>query len=137
MEYFLEFHWWYLLAGAVFLFTVFGKSKGGVIAKRLTASMDVLDERFAGCRLEAKYSTFKKDSPDHLEIELENLSIPVGDELEFEINGETLAKVKVEKDHEAEFDYWSDEGVDFPVINEGDRLVIRYQRSEVIKGTFR
>ncbi len=136
MDYFFEFHWWYVPVGIVLVFMMFGKGKGGFVVKRLTADMEVLDDRFADCRFEADYATFKEGEPDHIEIELERLSIPVGDELEFLINGELLAVVAVERDKEAEFDHWADEDVEFPVIQEGDQLVIKYQGLEVAKGTF-
>jgi hypothetical protein len=42
----------------------------------------------------------------------------------------------VKSNKEAEFDHWSDEDVDFPVIKEGDELVIRYQGIDALKGTF-
>ena len=135
MEYLLQFHWWYVLVGILLFFMIFGKSKGGIVVKRLTANMEVLDDRFSACRLEADYSIFKEGEPDHIEIELERLSIPVGDELEFLINGKRLAIVAVERDKEAEFDHWSDDGVDFPVIKEGDALLIRYQDVDVVRGT--
>lgn len=133
----MEFNWWYLLGGLFLVFLVFGKRKGGVVVKRYTARLKVLDPRFEGCRPEAKYSIFKEGSPDHIDIELEELTIPVGDELEFRLNGEAFADVRVERDREAEFDHWGDEGVDFPVVKEGDELVIRYKDVDVLRGTFR
>ena len=136
MDYFMQFHWWYLLVAFVFLFIIFGKSKGGVVVKRLTASLEALDTRFAGCPTEAKYSTFKKGSPDHIEIKIKELPIPAGDQLEFMINQKTLAIVQVKPTKKAEFDYWSDENVDFPAIKEGDELLIRYQGVDVFKATF-
>ena len=132
----MEFHWWYVPVGLVLVFLLFGRGKGGVVRVRYTAVPDIVDERFADCRVEAKYSIFKSGSPDHIEIELENLTIPVGDELEFLINDKLLATVPVEQDREAEFDHWSDEDVDFPVIQEGDRLLVRYQGSDVLQGEF-
>ena len=136
MDYFMQFHWWYIPVGFVVCFIVFGKGKGGFVVTRLTANMEILDQRFTGCRPEAKYSTFKEGRPDHIEIEVDRLSLPAGEELAIEINGETLAKVKVKSNKEAEFDHWSDEDVDFPVIKEGDELVIRYQGADALKGTF-
>lgn len=135
MDYFLQFHWWYLVVGFL-LFIVFAKGKGGVVVKRFTAHLEILDPRFAECRPEAKYSKFKEGSPDHIEIELENLFLEPGEELEFWLDGELLSEVSVENDHEAEFDHWSDEGVSFPVINGGEELVIRYQNTDVLKGIF-
>ena len=132
----MEFSWWYVVGGLFLIFLVFGKRKGGVVVRRYTAQLKVLDPRFEGCRPEASYSTFKEGSPDHIDIELEDLTIPVGEELEFMLNGELLATVPVERDREAEFDHWSDEGVDFPAIVEGDELVIRYQGVDVLRGTF-
>ncbi len=120
----MEFHWWYIFIGLIFFFIFFGKGKGGVVVKRLTANMEILDQRFDECRPEAEYSTFKEGSPDHIDIEIEQLPIQVGEELEFQLNRKTLANVKVERDKEAEFDQWSDE------------LVIKYQGVDVLKGTF-
>ncbi len=136
MDYFLEFHWWYLLV-AFFLFTFFGKGKGGIVVKRFTANIEVLDQRFEECRPNATYAIFKEGSPDHIEIEIDNLFLNVGEELEFYINGTLLAIVKVKRNKEAEFDHWSNEGVNFPAIEDSDELTIKYQSSEVLKGTFR
>lgn len=135
MEYFMQFHWWYILAGFVLCFIVFGKGKGGLVVKRVTAKLEILDQRFAKCPAEAKYSTFKEGSPDHIEIKIKELPAFVGEELEFQINEEKLAMVRVGR-NKAEFDYWSDEGVGFPVIKEGDELVIKYQGVVVLKGIF-
>lgn len=135
MDYFMEFHWWYLVVGFIFLFVVFGKGKGGVVKKRVAASLEILDDRFAECPNEAKYSTFKEGSPDHIEIKVKDLPLPDGDILEFQVNNKALAIVEVKR-NKAEFDYWSDEEVGFPVIIEGDELVIKYQGIAVLKGTF-
>lgn len=136
MDYFGEFHWWYLAAGLL-LFLLFGKGKGGVVVKRFTADLSVLDERFSACRTEASYAIFKEGSPHHIEIEIENLFLAVDEVLEFFLDGDLLAAVKVEKDKEAEFDHWSDEGVSFPEIKGGEHLVIKYKELAVFEGTFR
>ena len=136
MDYFMEFHWWYLIVGFILLFIIFGKSKGGVVVNRVTASLETLDTRFAGCPTEAKYSTFKEGSPDHIEIKVKELPVPAGDQLEFLINQKTLAMVQVKHKKKAEFDCWSDENVDFPVIKKGDELLIKYQGVDVFRGTF-
>lgn len=136
MDYFFDFHWWYLLVIGLAFVLLTGKSKGGVVVKRFDAPLTVLDQRFSDCEPKASYCVFKEGSPDHIEIELEKLSLPVGDLLEFHLDGELLAKVKVEKDKEAEFDHWSDEGVVFPVIQGGERLIVRYQGVDVLEGTF-
>ena len=101
------------------------------------ADFEIFDSRFKGCDLEADYSIFKEGKPHHMDIEVDDLTIPVGDELDFKINGELLAKVKVARDREAEFDHWSDEDVDFPEIKSGDELTIWYEGVMVIKGVFR
>ena len=137
MEYFFQFHWWYVLVGIVLIFAFFGKGKGGVVVQRFRADLEILDPRFEGCRPEADYCIFKGGKPDHIEIEIEKLSIPVGDQLAFFINGELLAHVEVQRDKEAEFDHWGDDGVVFPVVKAGDTLVIQYQNTDVLKGTFR
>jgi hypothetical protein len=136
MDYFMTFHWWYVPVVFILLFIVFGKGKGGLVVTRVTANLENLDHRFAKCPTEAKYSTFKEGTPDHIEIEVKELPIPVGDELEFLINGKTLAMVKVKSNQKAEFDYWSDEEVDFPIIKKGYELVIKYQGADILKGTF-
>ena len=136
MDYFLEFHWWYIFVGVILFFIVLGKGKGGIVVKRLSADLDVLDQRFKGCLSEAEYCVFKDGSPDHIEIEIENLALEVDEELDFQLNGKTLATVKVKRSKEAEFDHWGDEGIAFPVVEEGDELVIKYQNTEVLKGRF-
>lgn len=136
MDYFMEFQWWYILAGILIFSVLFGKKRGGLIVKRFTAALEVLDERFKDSPIEAKYNIFKK-GPDHIEIEVKELSIPVDDELEIHLNGVLLAKVKVKKNRKAKFDHWSDGDVKFPAIKDGDKLVIQYQNVDVLKGTFR
>lgn len=136
MEYFLQFHWWYILVGIVLFFIFFGKKKGGIVSTRLIAELEVLDERFKGCKPEADYTTFKNDGPDHIDIEIERLSLNEGEEVEFLINGTLLAKVKVKRNNEAEFDHWADEDIDFPVIHENDELIVIYDNIEVLKGSF-
>lgn len=137
MDYFLQFHWWYVPIAIILLFAITGKSKGGVVVKRFTADMQILDERFQGCDPDADYSIFKEGKPDHIDIEIERLTIPVGDELEFYINGELLAKVNVKRNREAEFDHWSDEDVVFPKVKDGDELIVRYQGIDALKGIFK
>ncbi len=137
MDYFLQFHWWYVLIAIVLLFIFTGKSKGGIVVKRFTADMQILDDRFLGCDPEADYSIFKEGKPDHIEIEIERLTIPVGDELEFYLNGKLLSKVSVKRNKEAEFDHWSDEDVTFPKIKEGDEVIVKYQGVDALKGIFK
>lgn len=139
MEYFTQFHWWYVPVGIVLAFAFFGKGKGGIVVKRFTATFEILDDRFKSCRPEADFCIFKEGKPVKLEIDIEDLALPIGDELEFYINGELLAKVPVKKDGrgaEAEFEHYSDEGVDFPHIAEGDEVLIRYGSVDVIQGQF-
>ena len=137
MESASQFHWWYIPIILFVLFIMFGKgSKGGMVVKRFIADLKILDLRFKKCRPEAEYIIFKEGSPDKIDIEIENLFLDVGEELELFLNGSSLATITVKRDKEAEFEHWSDE-MDFPVIKEGDELVIKYQNAEVIKGTFR
>lgn len=135
MDYFLEFHFWYLIA-ALPLFMFFGKGKGGIVVKRLSAEMKILDPRFDQCRPDASYAMFKEGSPDHIDIEVKNLFLAVDETLEFQLNGKMLAVAKVKRNKKAKFDHWSDEGVNFPKIKVGDELVIRYQDVDVLKGRF-
>lgn len=137
LDYLLEFHWWYLLVLFALWLALFGRHKGGLVVQRLTAELEVLDERFATCRTEATYSTFKPGTPDHIDIELDRLDLPTGDVLELQLNAQTLATVPVKRNREAEFDHWSDDGTEFPVIKTGDQLVVRYQGHRVLEGTFR
>ncbi len=137
MDYLMQFHWWYILVGIILFFIFFGKKKGGVVASRLTADMQVLDERFDVCKPEADFTTFKNDGPEHIDIEIERLPLQVNEELEFLINGNPLATVKVKPNFEAEYDHWADEDIEFPIIHDGDELIIVYDNAEVLKGTFR
>ncbi len=133
----MEFHWWYIPIALVLLFFLFGRGKGGVVARRLTATIQVLDPRFEHCKVEADYCTFKNKGPDHIEIEIERLPLDPGDELDYYINDEHLATVLVSRGREAEFDHWSDEEITFPVIQAGDTLTVKHQGSDVMHGTFR
>ena len=133
----LQFHWWYVPIALVLAFILFGRSKGGVVRQRYEARLDALDPRFEQCRWEAEYKQFKEGSPDHIEIELENLALEPGEKLELRLNGALLAEVEVDRSREAEFDHWSDEDVSFPRITDGDELVIRYRGVDVMRGTFR
>ena len=135
MDYFFEFHWWYILIGVLFVIA-FGKGKGGFVVKRFTADLELLDDRFKACRTEASYAIFKEGSPDHIEIEIENLFLCAGEVLEIFLDGKFLATATVEKDKEAEFDHWSDEGVSFPEIKGGEHLVIKYKGTPIFQGTF-
>ena len=132
----MEFHWWYIPVLLVVIFLFFGKRKGGVVEQRVVARMDVQDPRFEACQLDADYCTFRNEGPDHIEIEIEQLPLAPGETLEFLINGEHLADVEVNRSRQAEFDHWSDEGVDFPVVMAGDVLLIRYNGADVVRGVF-
>jgi len=146
VEYFLEFHWWYVPSFLVLLFVLFGnpffgtssfgKYRGGVVRRKLVADLEVLDPRFGDCVTEASYNVFKQGTPDHIEIELENLPLDPGEALVFEINQRPLAECIVAQDREAEFDHWSDENVKFPVIQEADELVVKHAGTEIFRGTF-
>ncbi|WP_195758362.1 hypothetical protein [Kangiella sp. HZ709] len=133
----MQFHWWYILVGIILFFILFGKKKGGVVSTRLTASMQVLDSRFQDCKSEADFTSFKNDGPEHIDIEIEQLPLKVNEELEFLINGNLLATVKVKRNLEAEFDHWADEDIEFPMVHDGDELIIVYDNTEVLKGIFR
>ena len=133
----MEFHWWYGLILLAILVFMFGRGKGGVVATRVTASMQVIDPRFADCRIEADYCTFRNKGPDHIEIELENLPLEPGEKLEILINDAVLAQATVNGRRKAQFDHWSDEGVEFPVVEAGDALRIRHRGADVATGTFR
>lgn len=134
MDYFFEFHWWYILIAFIFFLAFSGK--GGIVVTRLTARLKILDDRFIGCLPEADYCIFKEGEPHKFEIEIEDLAIPVGEELEFQINGETLAFVKVTSKNKAKFEQWSDGNVKFPIIKKGDEIDIKYEGEVVLKGTF-
>ncbi len=136
MDYLLQFHWWYILIGIFLFFILFGKKKGGVVSTRLTADFQILSQRFEGCKPEADYATFKNDGPDHIDIEIKRLPLNEDEQVEFLINGTLLAKVKVKRNKEAEFDHWADENIDFPVIHENDELIVIYDNTEVLKGSF-
>jgi len=135
MEYFSEFHWWYLLVG--FFILVLFTGKGGVVVKRYSADFTILDESFKDCILEATYSIFKKGKPEKFEVEVKNLSLTAGETLEVLINGAHLANISVKKDKEAEFEHWSDEGVYFPKIVDGDSITIKYTGKDIFKGTYK
>ncbi len=130
----MEFHWWYIPILLFAILLIFGK--GGIVRKRFTANMQVLDNRFETCRPEMHYVIFKEGQPEKIDLEIDDLDLPVGDELEFRLNNIVLANVKVKRDREAEFEHWSDDGVDFPAIKEGDLLEVYYQGTLVMKGTF-
>ena len=136
MNYFLEFHWWYLVVVFVGFFWIFGSKKGGVVTTRYTATLEVKDGRFEQCRSEADYTMFKPGRPHHIDIEIDALPLDAGEEIEFELNGSVLAKVRVKSNREAEFDHWSDGDVSFPQIQEGDVLVVKHQGLEILRGTF-
>jgi len=103
---------------------------------QFVANMEVLDTRFDGCQPKAVYSIFKEGEPDHIDIELDDLSIEPGEELVFQLNEKKLATVTVKRNREAEFDNWRDEDIEFPKICDGDVLVITYKDVEVVKGVF-
>ena len=130
------YHWIAIVIGVVLFLKLFGKSKGGAIVSRVTADLKVLSPQFQSCRPEAKYLTFKEGKPNKIDIEIENLPLQPGEVLDFYINRKLLSRVEVKRDLEAEFEHWSDEGVDFPHINPGDQLDIAYQNTLVLSGVF-
>ena len=134
MEYFLEFHWWYIFVALIALFFINGK--GGIVVKRFSANLQLIDDRFKDCIPEATYSMFKEGNPHKIDIEIDRLPLEVGEVLAFELNGALLANAKVKRDKEAEFEHWSDEDVYFPEVKAGDELVIKYKGREILKGTF-
>ena len=139
MEYFMQFHWWYLLLPFVLLILfvmLFGESKGGLVVTRYTAQMAILDDRFRGCEPEADYSIFKEDQPDHIDIEIEELNLSAGEELELLLNGTAFTTIKVKKNHEAEFDHWSDGAIAFPQVQADNELLITYKGTPVLQGRF-
>lgn len=138
MEYFMEFHWWYLLVLAYVLFVLpIPGGKGGFVVSGFTAQLEPLDQRFKDCQPEASYSIFKEGQPDKIDIEVDHLhNIDTGEKLELQLNGVTFAEMVVKFSSEAEFEHWSDEGIEFPRVKQGDVLVIKYQGMDVLKGTF-
>lgn len=135
MDYFMQFHWWYVLIAIVLLMKFTGK--GGMVVESFEAEMQILDPRFEGCEPSAEYKIFKKGQPHRIDLEVENLTLPVGDSLSFILNGKLLGEGKVDKSGEAEFEHWADEeGITFPQVKAGDVLVIQYQNKDVLKGTF-
>jgi len=136
MEYFFEFHWWYIFVGLILLMIIFGKGKGGIVAKSYSADLKILDEQFKNCLPEAKYCIFKEGQPEKIEIEVEKLPLKTGETLELHLNETHLASMIVKKDKEAEFEHWSDGNVSFPKIKEGDTVLIKYLNRDILKGVF-
>jgi len=133
MEYFLEFHWWYILVGLVLIMAFTGK--GGRVVKRFSADLKILDDRFVGCIPEADYKIFKEGQPDKIDIEVKNLPLKNDENLDLLVNDVLLSKMTVKRNKEAEFEHWSDEAK-FPQIKEGDVITINYFGKKILEGTF-
>ncbi len=133
MEYFLEFHWWYLLVGLLIVMALTGK--GGRVIKKYSADLKILDDRFKDCIPEAEYKIFKEGQPDKIDVEVENLPLKTDEALDILINDVLLAEITVKRNKEAEFEHWSDEA-NFPKIKEGDVIVINYLGEKILEGTF-
>ncbi|MBB3167003.1 hypothetical protein [Simiduia aestuariiviva] len=135
MDYFMQFHWWYLFVVFIVLFMFNGK--GGVVVRRLSAPLKSQDARFDACRAEAHYVIFKVGKPDKIDIELKNLSIPQGSGLGLSLNNASFAAINVRRNGKAKFEHWTDEPMTFPVIQLGDELAVKYQGQIVLSGVFR
>jgi len=110
--------------------------KGGLVKKQYIADLEIMDERFSGCISKASYSIFKEGKPEKVRIKLEELTIPIDDQLELYLNDKNLAKIQVNKNKKAKYRIWSDEDSQFPEINAGDELTVKYEGKEVLKGFF-
>ncbi len=134
MEYFLEFHWWYLLVGIALLFIFFGK--GGVVKYSFTAELEPIDEIVKDCRGYCARKFFRNGKDEKFVVDIQDISLPAGEHLELYINSTLLETLTVKKSREIEFDTWNtDEG--FPNIQPGDKVEIRYQNKPVFSGTFK
>lgn len=135
MDNLLEFNWWYILI-AVIIFAIVKRGKGGVVTKRYEAKLVAVEPSFQGCKTEATYAVFKEGRPDHINIEIDNLPIAAGEEVELLMDGQRFARVKVNRRSSIDFDHWSDETTSFPVVSGGEDLCVRFQGSDLFKGTF-
>ena len=134
----MEFKWVLIIIGVIAFLIIFskGSSKGGVVVNRVKADLNILSPQFAKCRPEASYTTFKEGKPHKIDIEVENLPLQPGEVLDVYINRKLLSRIEVERDREAEFEHWSNEGVEFPQIQAGDKIDFVYQNQAVISGVF-
>jgi hypothetical protein len=133
MEYFFEFHWWYVLVGLIIIAGLTGK--GGRVVKMYSADLKILDERFKNCMPKAEYKIFKEGQPDKIDIEVENLPLKIDETLDVLINGALLSRISVKIGKEAKYEHWSDEAY-FPQIKKGDVVVINYFGKKFLEGTF-
>ncbi|MDY7026368.1 MAG: hypothetical protein SVC26_08540 [Pseudomonadota bacterium] len=136
MDHFLSHFWFYgviaVLAGFFFL----GKRSNSSITEKLVAEFEVKNPQFKLSGFRARYVKFGDESPDRIDVELSQLPLDVAEILDLQVNGQAMVSLRVKPNHQAEFDYWRDENVGFPVLNANDALDILYRGEVIASGVF-
>ncbi len=134
MEYFLEFHWWYIAVILLLHFIFF--AKGGVVIDEFVAQLEPLDERFKNCEGYCNRRFFKNGKDEKFTVDIQHIDLPVGEEVTLLLNQKVFKKLKMQKRQRIEFDIWnSDES--FPLIQIGDKVEIHYQGQPIFEGVFK
>ena len=137
MDYFSSFQWWYLGIPVIALVLVLAlKGSRSRISKQYEVELLVMDPRFNSCTPEVRLAFFEKSREQHLEIDIQDLDVPVGDSLDILVNNDPLASIRIAFHDEVEYDQWGNADNPLPDIRPGDELVIAYQGRPVMKGKF-
>lgn len=134
MEYFLEFHWWYVLVVIVLLFVFFGK--GGVVKYSFVAELEPIDEIVKDCRGYAARKFFRNGKDEKFVVDIQDISLLAGELVELYLNAALFKTLTVKRSREIEFDIWNTDE-QYPKVQLGDEVEIRYLNKPIFSGTFR
>ena len=134
MEYWMEFHWWYIPVVIIVLFIFFGK--GGVVIDRFEAKLEAQEARFKDCDAHCTRKFFKNGKDESFQVDIQDIDLPAGDEVAVMINGALLKMLKVKKSKEIEFDIWND-AEDYPIVQPQDTVEIQYNNKPIFVGVFK
>jgi len=137
-EYFLEFHWWYVLVAFIILFIFFGESKGGVVTHRFYTDLSAIDDRFSKCVGYSSRSFFKNMKDEKFKVEIDKIPLERGEELDIHINDKFFRTEKVKRNREIEFDIWLDDKLvdNFPKVMPKDKIVVFYNKYPILEGVY-
>ena len=135
MEYFSGLQWGYLIIPVIVLLVILA-GKMHKVSRQYTVELRAVDPRFQSCSTSIRLTFFEKTREQHLEIDIRDHDLPVGDNLDILLNGNLLARIRIAFEDEAEYDTWGNADEPLPDIRPGDELVIAYQGRPVLKGKF-
>lgn len=135
MEHFSGLQWGYLVIPVIVLLVILA-GRMHKVSRQYAVELVAADPRFQSCTSRVRLSFFEKSRETHLEIDIRDHGLAVGDNLDILLNGNLLACIRIAFEDEAEYDTWGNADEPLPDIRPGDELVIAYQGRPVLKGKF-